>query len=452
MATTQYIGSRYVPVFANPIDWDNTKAYEPLTIVTHEGNSYTSRQYVPTGIDISNTDYWALTANYNAQIEQYRREVKAFDDRITTNTTSNTAQDKQLAGTSDSGLKTLIDANTSTNATHTNQLAGTSDSGLKTLIENNNYNSNMIFAFGQGSTQTTKTCIYFSKDGKNFNFSDIQFPTTSPKKAIWSKNIGEIKDTAYFFEDYLNYFYTNDFKTFNSSQWPVNSVVGLWSLNFIQDNEKNGYAIACYSTNYTADTKNAVGSTTYGDFKIIITPVTQNSDGSIAKLPNPNTWTILTPNVNSAIDPSIAYYRGNYYLAFKDEINCTINIYKSSAIAGPYTNTNITIPIYGIEAPYLIANNTSLYLYADGYDMYPITKNNAINDSNFYSRDAIYWSSCLFRLYYYDTKFSNQKAYPVLLPQTPHFAYHIFTSNKLLMALANVSGVPVTYNFTNIVQ
>lgn len=70
----QYIGARYVPVFANPIVWTNERTYEPLTIVLHAGNSYTSRQYVPTGIDINNTDYWANTGNYNAQIEQYRNE------------------------------------------------------------------------------------------------------------------------------------------------------------------------------------------------------------------------------------------------------------------------------------------------------------------------------------------------------------------------------------------
>ena len=109
MATTQYIGSRYVPVFADPIEWSNATAYEPLTIVTHEGNSYTSRQYVPTGIGISDTDYWALTGNYNAQVEQYRSEVKTLDGRITANTSSNSTQDAQLAGTSDSGLKTLIE-------------------------------------------------------------------------------------------------------------------------------------------------------------------------------------------------------------------------------------------------------------------------------------------------------------------------------------------------------
>lgn len=73
----QYIGARYVPLFADPAEWDNTKTYEPLTIVLHKGNSYTSRQYVPTGIDITNNDYWALTGNYNAQIEAYRAETQA---------------------------------------------------------------------------------------------------------------------------------------------------------------------------------------------------------------------------------------------------------------------------------------------------------------------------------------------------------------------------------------
>lgn len=82
MAVTQYIGARYVPIIANPIEWSSAVAYEPLTIVTNNGNSYTSRQYVPAGIDISNDSFWALTGNYNAQIEQYRREVQTFADDI----------------------------------------------------------------------------------------------------------------------------------------------------------------------------------------------------------------------------------------------------------------------------------------------------------------------------------------------------------------------------------
>lgn len=81
----QYVGARYVPVFADPLEWSDTIGYEPLTVVLHEGNSYTSRQSVPVGIDIDNAMYWAETGNYNAQIEAYRQEVLTYDERITAN-------------------------------------------------------------------------------------------------------------------------------------------------------------------------------------------------------------------------------------------------------------------------------------------------------------------------------------------------------------------------------
>ena len=83
MSVREYIGARYVPLFCG--DWDNTQTYEPLSIVLYQGASYTSVQYVPTGIDISDTDFWALTGNYNAQVEAYRQEVLAYNGRITAN-------------------------------------------------------------------------------------------------------------------------------------------------------------------------------------------------------------------------------------------------------------------------------------------------------------------------------------------------------------------------------
>ena len=82
---TQYVGARYVPLFAEPLEWDKTKAYEPLTIVLYQGNSYTSRQYVPVGVELTNESFWAETGNYNAQVEQYRQEVKTLDGRVTVN-------------------------------------------------------------------------------------------------------------------------------------------------------------------------------------------------------------------------------------------------------------------------------------------------------------------------------------------------------------------------------
>lgn len=86
-ARLQYIGSRYVPIFGrkgeDSIEWDNSGTYEPLTIVLYQGNSYTSRQFVPVGIEITNQEYWANTGNYNAQIEQYRQEVHQLSEDVT---------------------------------------------------------------------------------------------------------------------------------------------------------------------------------------------------------------------------------------------------------------------------------------------------------------------------------------------------------------------------------
>lgn len=81
--TNIYIGNRYVPIFADPINWTASREYEPLTIVLHNGYSYTSKKMVPLNTDISNTEYWALTGNYNAQVEQYRQEVAAVAEDVT---------------------------------------------------------------------------------------------------------------------------------------------------------------------------------------------------------------------------------------------------------------------------------------------------------------------------------------------------------------------------------
>ena len=72
-----YVGHRYVPKIMG--DWDNTKIYEPLSIVQYQGNSFTSRQFVPSGVELTNEEYWASTGNYNAQIEQYRQDVRNLE-------------------------------------------------------------------------------------------------------------------------------------------------------------------------------------------------------------------------------------------------------------------------------------------------------------------------------------------------------------------------------------
>ncbi len=86
-----YVGMRYVPLFDG--DWNAEKEYEPLTVVNVKGDSYTSKTFVPAGVNpVGNDKYWALTGNYNAQIAAYReelleykQEVATFNDRIEAN-------------------------------------------------------------------------------------------------------------------------------------------------------------------------------------------------------------------------------------------------------------------------------------------------------------------------------------------------------------------------------
>lgn len=111
MATRQYIGARYVPLFADPIEWDSTREYEPLTIVTYHGDSFTSRRAIPRGTNIHDESYWAPTGNWNAQTEAYRREVRTFDGRITANAEAIAAEviDRQNAVADEAAARQAAD-------------------------------------------------------------------------------------------------------------------------------------------------------------------------------------------------------------------------------------------------------------------------------------------------------------------------------------------------------
>lgn len=58
MNDTSYVGMRYVPVFAEPSQWDISRQYENLMMVTNEGETYISKEFVPTGVELTNEDYW----------------------------------------------------------------------------------------------------------------------------------------------------------------------------------------------------------------------------------------------------------------------------------------------------------------------------------------------------------------------------------------------------------
>lgn len=155
MATTQYIGARYVPLFSEPIDWDKTKSYEPLTIVYYAGNSYTSKQTVPAGIDISNTTFWALTGNYNAQIEQYRNEVNVVSKKLTT--VEGIANNAQTGVNNLNKKFPIVESDISDNAITTSKII---DGAITTnKLADNAINTDKIVDNSITSSKLTSNCI-----------------------------------------------------------------------------------------------------------------------------------------------------------------------------------------------------------------------------------------------------------------------------------------------------
>ena len=91
MGKNKYVGHRYVPKLDG--EWDNSKSYESLTIVQHQGASYTSRQNVPVGVEITNDEFWVVTGNYNEQVESYRQEVRNLESDVKPQLAKNVTQD-----------------------------------------------------------------------------------------------------------------------------------------------------------------------------------------------------------------------------------------------------------------------------------------------------------------------------------------------------------------------
>lgn len=68
--------------YADPIEWDITKQYEANTIVVdpESGNAYLSTKPVPSGINITNVDYWTIIFNYQTVIDNIKHSICAVDE------------------------------------------------------------------------------------------------------------------------------------------------------------------------------------------------------------------------------------------------------------------------------------------------------------------------------------------------------------------------------------
>ena len=67
--------------YANPIGWNITTQYEANTVVTDvNGNAYISSQPVPSGVNITNTEYWSKIGNFDALWTSVKEGITTADE------------------------------------------------------------------------------------------------------------------------------------------------------------------------------------------------------------------------------------------------------------------------------------------------------------------------------------------------------------------------------------
>lgn len=87
----KYVGNRCIPMPMG--NWDKNKEYENLSVVlASNGDSYTSKKNVPKGIELSNTEYWAISSRFNAQLEVQKKRI----DNIVALPSGSTTGDAEL--------------------------------------------------------------------------------------------------------------------------------------------------------------------------------------------------------------------------------------------------------------------------------------------------------------------------------------------------------------------
>ena len=144
----QYVGARYVPKIVG--EWNKVLQYEALSVVTYMGNSFTSKVPVPANVEIDNTDYWVNTGNYNAQVEEYRKEA---------------LEAKQLANKTSTDLQTFKEKQTNTNNDINNKITSTTSAlnKLKDDVFNGDTPSVITVAKSGGRFHTINEAITFAK-------------------------------------------------------------------------------------------------------------------------------------------------------------------------------------------------------------------------------------------------------------------------------------------------
>ena len=354
----QYIGARYVPIFGRKgeasITWDNSKPYEPLTIVLYQGNSYTSRQYVPAGVDLDDATYWANTGNYNAQVESYRQEVSNLSDSVTAFDNMLPSTDFDAEHTVKDYVDTIKDAIPSTDfdAEHTvKDYVDTSIGNIENIIPSNAFDSSHTIKDYIDNSMQEVGSYGFIATAADYTDDTIQHilwtPDCSHFYPVFIVNEGMSGDT-YKIIEYDGVFYAANGGYILSStdleHWTATHIfdnpfgtgsVGMWGAKlanlagdlyyFVAARDNDQTEIAAYNNS------GSVGTTPI--YKIMYARIYIN-DGVITHGELTN-FSVCSSNATSYIDPDITYEStGTYHYFFCAKNECTkqIEVYRGTSL------------------------------------------------------------------------------------------------------------------------
>lgn len=364
MGVTQYIGARYVPIFADPIEWNSSRKYEPLTIVLHGGNSYTSKQSVPKGIDISDARYWASTGVYNAQIEQYRDETaqalniarQANADAINAHTAATSALNKANV------LEPKVTALESDNAQNKADIEE-----LKSEAAFGGLNGGLLAASKNINTQTWQ--LLYSIDGLNFwPIKELSpYIDYNVDDYCWLFQIGDwyilSSQRAYKSKDLVTWE-----RFTNHPTNPYGDFRG-WGFDICPIDDNTFYYIFTPAIDNTTQITNGVGTNSYVFHVWYGTATFDNDTGNFVFNAPQQLMQFGNSNDDSYIDPSLVYdeYTNKFVLAIKNEKTSIIEVWSGSTLNN-LTKQNFGNTIIGCEACKLIKDNAGeIYLYCHAY-------------------------------------------------------------------------------------
>lgn len=368
--TTTFKGARYLVKFHDPIEWSASESYEAIEAVQYDAYTYISKQPVPAGVQISNTDFWLLWADPNAQMEQLRQLVSQYVDDV--EGLSDDVDDLNIE------LAAEIQNRTNADTEIQNQIGEgfSSEYTVKNAIEevSEDINSKLEFPINKGIISitaprqtwgnTNSHKLFYSQDGITFNeVANI------PNLIQNSNAITQIGDWFYhtngnFYrisKDLINW--SNDY-TIPIEMASLKPNGELWAGSLFELNG-NIYFFTAREYKDTDGTYNDQGSV-LRYFDIVSVRVSQNQETGVLTLV-PNSQQTIISN-GSHIDP-FAVYNETYgvILACKNEATCKIEIY-AGATLNSLSLINATNPLVGVEAPQLVSDDKeNVVLYVDAY-------------------------------------------------------------------------------------